>query len=79
MNASYRPTITMQRPAIQPARREQVPGVSTSGRHHALTARPVIRRANRLLRPDIDPNNGRHARQCPCIPGYVCEDHRLRR
>ncbi len=78
MNASYRPTTTMRHPAIRPAGREQqAPG--TSGRHHALIARPVIRPANRLLSPSIDPNNGRHARQCSCLPGYVCEDHRLRR
>jgi len=79
VNASYRPTVTLQRPAILPVRNQQEPGVNTSGRHHALIARPVIRPANRLLSPSIDPNNGRHARQCSCLPGYVCEDHRLRR
>ena len=79
MNASYRPTTTMRHPAIQPARREQSPGTDTSGKHHALTARPVIRRANRLLSPNVNPNHGRHARWCYCIPGFVCEDHRLRR
>jgi len=79
MNASYRPTVTMQHPAIAPAHREQPAPGATSGRHHALTARPATRRANRLLRPDVNPNNGRHARWCSCIPGFVCEDHRLRR
>ena len=58
VNASYRPTVTMQHPP----------------------ARPLTRQANRrLLRPDLNPNNGRHARWCSCLPGYVCEDHRLHR
>ena len=48
-------------------------------RHPAIGARTRTRRANRLLSPNINPNNGRHARWCPCMPGYVCEDHRLRR
>jgi hypothetical protein len=63
MNASYAPTVTMHGPAIQPAR----------------PARAVTRHANRLLSPNLDPNNGRHARWCPCLPGYVCADHRLTR
>jgi hypothetical protein len=67
----YAPTITTGRPAILPQ-----PGAS--GRHHALPARPLTRRANRLLSPNIDPNNGKHARRCYCAPGFVCEDHRLR-
>lgn len=67
MNVSYAPTATMRHPAAD-----------TSGRHHALTARPPSRRVNRLSSPNINPNNGRHARWCSCIPGYVCEDHRLR-
>jgi hypothetical protein len=68
VNAAYAPTATMNHLAVQSARREQpVPG-----------ARLLSRRANRLASPNIDPNNGRHARWCPCAPGYVCEDHRLR-
>jgi hypothetical protein len=64
-----------------------------NGRHYCPTvtmpqdaARDLSRRAARLhraavrlRRPDIDPNNGRHALRCPCLPAYVCEDHRLRR
>jgi hypothetical protein len=70
VNASYQPTATMRRPADcgQPA----------PGAHHAPAAGPLSRRANRLLSPNVDPNNGRHARWCSCIPGYVCDDHRLR-
>jgi hypothetical protein len=64
VNAAYAPTATMH----HPARREQPPPA----------ARPLTRRANRLLSPNVDPNNGRHSRWCPCAPGYVCEDHRLR-
>lgn len=65
MNAAYQPTVTMQAPTV---RREQQP-----------LARVVTRRANRLLSPNINPNNGRHAQWCPCLPGYVCADHRLTR
>jgi hypothetical protein len=64
VNAAYAPTATMNHPAD---REQPLPG-----------ARPLTRRANRLLSPNVDPNNGRHARWCPCAPGYVCEDHRLR-
>ena len=79
MNASYRPTRTMQHPAPRPDRTGQAPGSGTSGKHHALTARPATRRPDRLLSPNVDPNNGKHARWCSCIPGYVCADHRLKR
>ena len=68
MNAAYQPTVTMQAPAVRPVRREEQP----------LT-RVVARRADRLLSPNINPNNGRHAQWCPCLPGYVCADHRLTR
>jgi len=71
VDAAYALTVTTGRPVAAPP-----PGAS--GRHHALPARPLTRRANRLLSPNINPNNGRHARWCSCAPGYVCEDHRLR-
>jgi hypothetical protein len=77
VNVSYRPTATMHHLAIQPVRCEQ-PAPGGSGKHHSPAARLLSRRANRLLSPNVDPNNGRHARWCSCMPGYVCEDHRLR-
>jgi hypothetical protein len=60
----YRPTATMPQDAARDLSRR-------SARLH--------RTAVRLRRPDINPNNGRHARWCSCLPAYVCEDHRLRR